>query len=527
MNAAARIGPPLGVTALVAAIVAGHVVEIGRATHGSFAYALDDAYIHLAIAEHFVEDGVWGVTSAAFTSASSSPLWTFLLAALGALFGVGERLPLALGSCAVPLALGAAHAAIAGPTMPPLRAGLLLVVWALVVPLPYLVLTGMEHGLHVAVSLAYAAAAARVLAGRLPIGSAAAGALLALAPLQIATRYEGVFLVAVVGALLLWRRSVALAVATGALAALPAAAYAAWAVGHGWYALPTSVLLKAQVGELTSPLDVLAMIGGRGLEPLLAAPQVGFPLLAVLVLVAWRLGREPLWSEPIVLGVVAAAVTALHMAYATWGWYRYEAWLVALLAAAALRLVPLDAVAAVDRVGPRFVAIGAAAAITTWPLLDRARDAIVETAGRCADIWEQQIQMARFVGRYYPNDAIALNDIGAVAYFTDARLLDLWGLGSLDVAQARRRGSYDTAAIDRLARSHGVRIAMVYDDWFRPIGLPAGWVRVGAWSVDETLAAAKPDVTFYAVDPAEADALRAHLAEFRAELPPSVTAVAP
>ena len=57
-------------------------------------YALDDPYIHMAIARHVVEDAVYGVTPYQFSSASSSPLYTLLLAAANYVFGVREVLPL-------------------------------------------------------------------------------------------------------------------------------------------------------------------------------------------------------------------------------------------------------------------------------------------------------------------------------------------------------------------------------------------------------------------------------------------------
>ena len=45
-------------------------------TGGTFVYAQDDPYIHLALARTLAQSGVWGIRPDEFACASSSPLWT-------------------------------------------------------------------------------------------------------------------------------------------------------------------------------------------------------------------------------------------------------------------------------------------------------------------------------------------------------------------------------------------------------------------------------------------------------------------
>jgi len=63
-------------------------------TEHYFTYLLDDAYIHMAIAKNFAVHGIWGMTRYAFSSSSSSPVFTLILSALIFLFGDHALIPL-------------------------------------------------------------------------------------------------------------------------------------------------------------------------------------------------------------------------------------------------------------------------------------------------------------------------------------------------------------------------------------------------------------------------------------------------
>ncbi|MBV8810072.1 MAG: hypothetical protein JO033_15475, partial [Acidobacteriaceae bacterium] len=116
---------------------------------GTFVYALDDAYIHMALAKNLAAHGIFGLTQEGFTACSSSPLWVFLISAFYASAGVQTWAPLVLN-----ILFGLVLAYVACEIL--LRSGasrltVILTVTALYlfVPLPVLPTSGMEHGLHV------------------------------------------------------------------------------------------------------------------------------------------------------------------------------------------------------------------------------------------------------------------------------------------------------------------------------------------------------------------------------------------
>ena len=57
-------------------------------TGGTFMYPLDDTFIHMALARNLSYHGNWGMNPYEFASASSSVLYTLLLAGLFKLFSV-------------------------------------------------------------------------------------------------------------------------------------------------------------------------------------------------------------------------------------------------------------------------------------------------------------------------------------------------------------------------------------------------------------------------------------------------------
>ena len=161
--------------------------------------------------------------------------------------------------------------------------------------------------------------------------------------------------------------------------------------------------------------------------------------------------------------------------------------------------------------------------VLAFPFADRVLRALLTTSQAMNNIYEQQYQMGRFVQEYYEGESLALNDIGAVTYLADTRLLDLWGLASKEVAKAKLDQAYGPGVIAGLADQHGVRIAIVYDLFFDETGgLPASWDKVGEWRIRNNRVCASDVVAFYAVEPDAKAKLIQNLRDFQAELPPDV-----
>jgi hypothetical protein len=133
------------------------------------------------------------------------------------------------------------------------------------------------------------------------------------------------------------------------------------------------------------------------------------------------------------------------------------------------------------------------------------------------NIYLQHVQMHRFATDSW-REPVAVNDLGRMAYRNPRYVLDLWGLGTPQALRERRRGG-DPAWMDRLAREHGVRLAMIYRHWFP--ALPAGWTQVATLTFDGPLRTPDArDVAIYALDAASAERARRLLPAFGRTLPP-------
>ncbi|MBV8436565.1 MAG: hypothetical protein JOY95_03535 [Silvibacterium sp.] len=496
---------PLGIAlALYGAITAAVFFASFRAADHHFVFALDDPYIAMAMARSLALHGTWGVTRFAFSSASSSPLFTLILAFLYRLTGVHEITSLVVSWTAGAFAIYLADRFLREHLNWRLRV-VTLTIFVVATPLFVIGLLGMEHTLHLALALAFVSGFDKA--------SDSPRRLFAITALMVGARYESLFLVGAAAILFATQRKWRPMFWMIGGAALTVAAYGAFAMSHGSYFLPNSVALKGTglMGWLAPILVIMKII---------IAPHLAILLLALSIsAIALRRSQPRLAQLALLLAIAGTG----HLIFArTGGAFRYEAYFVAL---SCLVLAITAARWSDFATRPRslfLVAMLAAACL----LAVRSGKAALAFPGYSRAIYQEQMQSARFLRTYFPSSSVAANDIGAISFFTDIQCTDLVGLADDKIFFAKRAGLYTTDFLRLEAAANHVQIAVVYDSWSTEPGgywkippLPSEWVRIAKLQVPHSEILGGDVVSFYAVDPSTIAPLRSALHRFGPTLP--------
>lgn len=502
-------GPLWIALAVLATLLVAELIAILVLNEGEFLFTLDDAYIHLAVAENFWH-GHYGVNLSEPSSPSSSVIWPLLIAPF-APFSAASYFVLIMNTMIAVATLWVfwlmlrpdARTAPASPQDRILLAAL-LVAMILIANLVGLVFTGMEHSLQILLcaSILYGLVLEderRVLPPWLPW-------LIVLAPL---VRYECLAL-SMPATVVLWLRayrSVAIRVGIGIGITLGGFSVFLWA--HGMSLLPTSVLAKSAV------LPPNSLLGSLVEHAVSSYKHPTGRLLAMAMLVFVFIGSSTKWREAHrQLAWVLATGLLLHLLVGRYDWFgRYEVYI---WVSAFLGLIYLFK--------PGFyslnmsIPVGLGVLLIAGFTLVLAKEhlvILVTTPRGSQDVHEQQYQMHRFATEFW-RKPVAINDLGQVAYRNDQYVLDLYGLASLSTLRDRqfRTPGWMAMAVAR----HDVQLAMLYDNWYRDI--PASWRKLGDLVVGhDRVTAASSRVAFYAVDPTAYKTLRGRLEEFAATLP--------
>ena len=481
----------------------------------------------MAIAKNFVTSGNWAVNSQVFTSATSSPLWTLLISLSYFITGVNTADPLVLNFVFSILSLAAAvH--ILKYFKAEKYIYYVIIIFIFSSPLPALVFTGMEHPAQIWLSLLFIFYVSIYTTGKNEKKSLFV-ILLIISMLLTALRYEDLFLVFSASFFLAARRKYLLAMLLLLAGFIPVIAYGIISVDNGSMFLPSSILVKSRVGELTA-VEVLK-IPYRAVKRMLE-PDIVFllPPIVLVIFNNYRSKLKELETNQVMAGIFIFTYL-LHMCFAQTGWFfRYEAYLVSIgIIVLWINLYP--AFVSGSNAESNFSAIK-----KKFPVISRIILAvlILSACGRSVssflvpqssnNIYNQHYQMAAFVNTLPAGTTIAANDIGMLNFYTRNKIVDLWGLADTDAAAYKLKGNYTTSAIENITRQKGVELAIIYTDWFSQFGgVPKDWQQLGSWSMTRlNIVCGNEKVSFYSLNKEREKDYKTLLDKFSASLPGSV-----
>jgi hypothetical protein len=517
-----KTNPILIVAALLFAIEAGLIL---RATGGHFIYTLDDPYIHLALAENLARFGHYGINLNEYSSASSSIIWPFLLVPFFSL-GIGLYGPLILNLvCAFAslIIIQMTATALARGRTPYSRytpSAIALFIFFIANGFG-VVFTGMEHSLHIFVTVLTIYAVNRLALIKRDDRSAALVAVCAvLSPL---IRFEGlaIALFAIASLVLSGRLRLALISVALIVATLGLFFYGMSSLGLAW--LPSSVLVKsgataALTGEAGYHASVAAGLLLNFRENIANEEAALLLVLAVAFLLRAMVAsiRGEAFARLYAGGVLGVII--LHLLLGKFGFYsRWQDYIYAFALCAGLYL--FSDFLFRPHTKRDFALIGSIAVMAVILSHLQSVRPVITTPLAAQNIYDQQFQMHRFATLFWKKP-VAVNDIGYVSFENDQYVLDLYGLGSAEARRSLATGDHDF--FNRLTSQHMVHLAMIYDVWF--LGwVPSNWMPVAELDLNSRLITpADRRVSFYLVGLDRNDFSQAvrSLEEFAQTLPP-------
>jgi arabinofuranosyltransferase len=400
---------------------------------GAAGFPLDDSWIHLHFARNLAAGAGFSYNPGTPVAGSTAPLWTLLLGAGALVAAPSLVMAKAVGIIAtVGAALVTRRAALAwGARSDVALVAAVALVW--MGPVVWGALSGME------VSLAALLVAAALLAHARDHALASA----VCAALAVLARPEALLLVPfLVAARPLTFRRIALFALVTIVIVAPAVLFSLKTAGTPYPATAAAKVEGGLVGWLGGVREPAALTFVRRPAAFftewigwLATIHWLLPIALVPALVlTWRHAGRP-------LGLVTLALLAHPLGMALLAPYRGPAFQEGRYS---IHLLPLAVLVLAVAFGPHAPRRWAAPAIfAAW--LAVAATTLVPAATRYGwavqNINAMQVHLGRWADAQLPKNArIALNDIGAIAFFSRREVIDLMGLVTPEIIPYRRRG---------------------------------------------------------------------------------------
>jgi len=501
---------------LFLAICSGYYFLSLTKTDGHYIYVIDDAYIHLAIAKNFALYDVWGVTKYRFSSSSSSPLFTFLIGILIKIFGDNDLIPLyfnALFSAGIVFILNQFYSKIFSSELKVISGVIFTVLF---ITLHLQVLTGMEHVFQVFVFSLNIFCFYNLNQKKW----ATLGFFISLLFLGL-IRFESMFYFVSVAFVFFLIKNWKYGIAVLGFGFIPIAVFCVFNHSQSGYWFPNSVVVKGTAvhfdenffREFVKIIDY-KLISSNSLY------KIGlFP-----VLISWwfvfedrKKSLNEILSKNFML-IVLSCTFILHCLFAeTKSMFRYEAYILTGFSMAVFERISRDFVfESFFKLKKVFISGFLLANFALMIYKTFVSHKMLAFGNK--NIYEQQIQSAKFLHTYYNDAKVVANDIGAVTYFTDIHLLDIVGLGSAETIPFNgNEVTFDYRFKNFLTKytlEHKYDIAVVYDHWFNG-QIPDTWKKAAELKISNNVNTAGSTVSVYSIKESDLGTLKNNIRNFR------------
>ncbi|MCS4303011.1 hypothetical protein [Chryseobacterium sp. BIGb0232] len=491
-------------------------------TENYFTYILDDAYIHLAIAKNFAFHGVWGVTQYSFSSTSSSPVFTVILSSLIYVFGDHELIPLLFNTVTAFFMIFFLNKYFSDYFSEARSVIAAVFFTVLFTSVPMLVFSGMEHVLQAMVIVVNVLCFERWKGSEYKDNYCSGWFYSSLALLGL-IRFDSMFYFLALALVFILLRRFTYAAGVLICGFIPILIFGYFTHQETGYFFPNSVIIKGSRFDLSG--NYFMQVAGLLYHKILDNRNFYFagilPLLISAVLIAKDikkgLGFQQILSRNLLL-IVWCITLFLHGAFSKFTkLYRYEVYI---LTGFAMAVIPkLKSVYEhKSYLLKENRGISVLIFLSFVLLMVKVGFTSYLTVVGSRNVYEQQIQSARFLKKYYPNAKVVANDIGAICYFTDIHLLDFEGLGSKEVVPFRMRPVGIDDQFERFLKSYtiqnGYQFAIAYEEWLQG-HTPENWKKVAVLTVSGSNALLGEDHLYiYSIDPRIHNTLREQVKNF-------------
>lgn len=479
--------------------------------NNEFCYPLDDSFIHLSISKNIVENGVFGITRYEFVSSSSSPIYTVVLAIFIKIFGNNLFLPLIINYLIAIFLIIFTYNYLEKQKIKPIPLFFSILIAIIVTSLPAIASLGMEHTLHIFISLILYFNFLKFIENDDNSGLILTSIIAAFA---VVIRYESLASIGFILLYLIFKKQYKNSIIFASIAISLLILFGLFNISNGGYMMPNTILIKGQKPLILYLKNPIAFLLGKS-SPILALIFY-LNLASVLILIIKKIKLNSVLE---IISIYVLFLTMAHVFAADTGYlYRYEAYLVYLNiinfclilinympdTSKLLNLFNLG----LYRISKLNLMIGFAllfiSLIFTYNLLFNKKIYEYTTENQthfkkaAKSIYFQQIQSSKFLKSYYNSATVVANDIGAICYFTDIKLIDLVGLGSNHKLQIESDGKeFDINTIYEETKNDA-DFAIIYDSWFEG-KIPTEWVKVREWFSPFPYGVADTKLSFYSI----------------------------